>query len=131
MSTRAIYTFEDDRNTAHVYKHHDGYPSGAADAIAKALPYAWQLPRFEADEFAAAFVAGNKEGDGGVRLFPTRCQKPIDFATDIEYRYEITCRLGKLFVVAYRTNYWDEKPDEKEIYAGNSLEQLAAVEEHG
>lgn len=66
MSTRAVYTFigcaEFDRGERHhVYKHCDGYPSGAADAIAAAIPLAWPLPRFEADEFAAAFVAGNKE----------------------------------------------------------------------
>ncbi len=63
MSTRAVYTFIDPelpRNTHHVYKHHDGYPTGAAIAIANAQPYAWPLGRFEADEFAAAFVAGNK-----------------------------------------------------------------------
>jgi len=63
MSTRAVYTFIDPelpQNTYHVYKHHDGYPTGAAIAIANAQPYAWPLGRFEADEFAAAFVAGNK-----------------------------------------------------------------------
>src|SRR4051794_36529103 len=63
MSTRALYTFicpGRKQDTFHVYKHHDGYPKGAAEAIANALPLAWQLPRFEADEFAAAFVAGNK-----------------------------------------------------------------------
>ncbi len=61
MSTRALYTFRDfDGEEHHVYKHHDGYPTGAAEALANALPYAWKLPRYEADEFAAAFVAGNK-----------------------------------------------------------------------
>jgi len=62
MSTRAVYTFFDDEDDGsyHVYKHHDGYPSGAYEAITNALEYAWQLPRYEADEFAAAFVAGNK-----------------------------------------------------------------------
>jgi hypothetical protein len=44
-----------------VYKHRDGYPSGAAQAIEAALPHAWPLPRFEPDEFAAAFVRGNKK----------------------------------------------------------------------
>ena len=61
MSTRAIYTFIGADNERHsVYKHHDGYPSGAYDAIAAALPFAWPLPRFEPDEFAAAFVCANK-----------------------------------------------------------------------
>jgi hypothetical protein len=42
-----------------VYKHSDGYPDGAVCWITKALEHAWPLPRFEADEFAAAFVAAN------------------------------------------------------------------------
>lgn len=61
MSTRAMYTFRDGHGEYHVYKHHDGYPSGAIEAILNALLFAWTPPRFEADEFAAAFVAGNKE----------------------------------------------------------------------
>jgi hypothetical protein len=62
MSTRAVYSFFDSEGpaAAHVYKHSDGYPSGAIQAIEAALEYAWKLPRYEADEFAAAFAAGNK-----------------------------------------------------------------------
>ena len=62
MSTRAIFSFYDKHSPKgiHVYKHSDGYPSGAFDAIGNAFPFAWPLPRFEADEFAAAFVCGNK-----------------------------------------------------------------------
>ena len=33
MSTRAVYTFIDEHETYHVYKHHDGYPEGAAELI--------------------------------------------------------------------------------------------------
>jgi hypothetical protein len=67
MSTRACYRFfpsngpNDWPGVVTVYKHSDGYPSGAAEAIEAALPYAWPLPRFEPDEFAAAFVRGNKK----------------------------------------------------------------------
>ena len=62
MSTRALYTFRsgDGSEEHHVYVHSDGYPTGAADKIVSALEYAWPLPRYEADEFAAAFVAANK-----------------------------------------------------------------------
>jgi hypothetical protein len=66
MSTRACYRFidPDTSEVATVYKHHDGYPEGAVCWITKALDYAWRLPRFEADEFAAAFVAANKPSAG-------------------------------------------------------------------
>lgn len=60
MSTRALYTFRDNDGSYNVYKHHDGYPTGAAIAILNALTLAWVLPRYEADEFAAGFVAANK-----------------------------------------------------------------------
>lgn len=60
MSTRALFSFEDADGSYHVYKHDDGDPQGAAEAIMNALEYAWPLPMFEADEFAAAFVAANK-----------------------------------------------------------------------
>ena len=73
MGTRAIYIFEDDHEEVHVYKHYDNYPQGAVDFIENAKEYAWELPRFEADEFAAAFVAANKNRKGGeVRLVNAR-----------------------------------------------------------
>jgi|11BtaG_2_1085332.scaffolds.fasta_scaffold00403_13 hypothetical protein len=67
MGTRAVYFFydEDFQDLYGVYKHYDNYPSGAASHIEAAKEYAWQLPRFEADEFAAAFVAANKNPNGG------------------------------------------------------------------
>lgn len=61
MSTRAVYSFfGDDDAPRHVYKHSDGYPTGAVQWIEAALEHAWKLPRYENDEFAAAFVAANK-----------------------------------------------------------------------
>jgi len=73
MGTRAVYFFKDhsDESLYGVYKHYDGYPHGAAHHIEAAKAYAWPLPRYEADEFAAAFVAANKNPKGGeVRLLP-------------------------------------------------------------
>lgn len=65
MSTRGRYRFIDGSNQGPytVYKHSDNYPHGkhgGLQAIANALPYAWKLPRFEADEFACAFIAAAK-----------------------------------------------------------------------
>lgn len=97
MSTRAVYTFKNTDDTFHVYKHRDGYPSDAALAISKSLKLSWELPRFEPDEFGAAFIAANKLGSGHVRL----CHSYEDF-DDLSYRYEITFKDGSLNVVAYR-----------------------------
>ena len=133
MSTRAIYSFTDQIATYHVYKHHDGYPEGAAEAIGNAIPNAWQLPRFEADEFAAAFVASNKAREtlaarhpdsddesigmmcrGRVRLMLTGDWREVA-PQDIQYRYEITCGDDRLHVKAFRvgcdfdSNEWTEE----------------------
>ena len=73
MGTRAIYIFEDEHEEVWAYKHYDNYPQGAVDFVENAKEFAWELPRFEADEFAAAFVAANKDRrGGGVRLVNAR-----------------------------------------------------------
>lgn len=110
MSTRAVYTFIDPSSTHHVYKHHDGYPTGAAEFIGKALKNAWALPRFEADEFAAAFVAANKSDAGGVRL----THNYTDHA-DLEYRYEIRLWAGQLEVTAFSVRHGNK---DKKIFSG-------------
>lgn len=104
MSTRALYTFiESKSETYHVFKHTDGYPSGGIDSIHEAFPYAWLLPRFEANEFAAAFVAANKKGNGGVRLLKSGPWKKVT-PIDIDYRYEVFMKGELLHVKIYSVN---------------------------
>ena len=113
MSTRACYQFKDKDGIAiTVYKHHDGYPSGAKEAIEAAIPFAWHLPRFEASDFGAAFVAANRQRPsgsgndccgGGVRLIQ---HLDDDMAWkrhgDIAYLYVVThSRDEGLMVEAY------------------------------
>ena len=100
MSTRATYEFRDDRGTYTVYKHHDGYPAGGVQWIANAPATAWPLPRFEADEFAASFVAGNKDRDGGVRLTKSR-----ESHGDTEYHYVITLKDRALHIEIYQSGW--------------------------
>ena len=86
MSTRALYKFKevDSDYEFVVYKHHDGYPSSAVDFIENALKYAWALPKYEADEFGCAFIAANKQKNGGsIRLVREGC-------TDMGQEYEYT-----------------------------------------
>jgi len=96
MGTRAVYSFIDERSCVSVYKHWDGYPAQACRFIANALPMAWPLPRFEAEEFAAAFVAANKKGRGDIYLI-SGPNPPGGLA----YRYEIRCPDGRLHVRIY------------------------------
>lgn len=130
MSTRAMYTFQDERTTVHVYKHFDGYPSGAHEFITNAMPYAWDLPRFEADDFAAAFVAANKtQGGGNVRLCGTAIQEPWQFSSDSEYWYVITCPNGELHIEAFEVNWWGDEPESTRIFEGTLEEMAKFVEE--
>lgn len=116
MSTRAIYTFKGFGESHHVYKHHDGYPTGAARAFELALQNAWGLPRYEPDEFAAAFVAANKPDAGGIRLAHKRTQY-----ADVEYGYTIEpdkaiASLLRLTITA--PDFWDGNRKETKLWSG-------------
>ena len=151
MSTRALYTFRDQSSAWNVYKHHDGYPTGAACTIREAIDfYAWELPRFEADEFAAAFCAAGKVRynpteterqytGGGVRLMP-QGEPPLIAANeccDIQYRYEISMAPNgkKLIIKAIVGSWWDDPAQERVIFYGlfedfeRAAEQLNSVDD--
>lgn len=103
MSTRGFYVFFDGERgrfklgDLNVYRHCDNYPSGAAEALNAAMAKAWELPRFEADEFAAAFIAANKDVAGGLRCFPSGPWQDVA-PGDVEYIYFVTARSGKIHV---------------------------------
>lgn len=114
MGTRAVYFFEDDGGMYGVYKHYDGYPQGAASHIEAAKDWAWKLPRFEADEFASAFVAANKNKDGGeIRLIPlfehasTRQVMEDHNWCDYYYRISYDSDVGDLVVHVFES-FWEE-----------------------
>jgi hypothetical protein len=100
MGTRAVYTFIDQDERHSVFKHWDGYPCWACRFIANALPLAWPLPRFEADEFAAAFVAANKNEAGNVRL-----TSGPDAYGNLEYAYEVRCQGERLHLCILKVSY--------------------------
>lgn len=121
MSTRAIYGFTDERNPKPlwVYIHYDGYPEGAATYFENAKKMAWDLPRFEADEFAAAFVAANKKGTGAVRL-----SEGPETHGDLEYAYLMTQTADKkLHVRAFESPGQKKGDYGREIFSG-SLEEF-------
>lgn len=100
MSTRAVYTFADAHDKFHVYKHWDNYPEredntevGAYAFIRQAKGLAWELPRFEASEFATAFISKHKHEGGGVYL-----SKGARYHGDLSYHYTIRQKGDKLEV---------------------------------
>jgi hypothetical protein len=93
MSTRAILTFKDFEDAPlHVYQHCDGYPTGIAENLKAVLSggKAWPFPRFEADEFAAAYVATCKTSGGNIRLARTRRA-----AGDVAFGYTVYVKDGE------------------------------------
>jgi len=124
MGTHAIVTFKDAEGSHSVFKHYDGNPSEILNNIREAKKYAWPLPRFEADEFSAAFVVAlkletvksvdraNYGGGygGGVRLI--RLEDVEGWS--INYQYLVECIGGRLVV---------EYMDETEAH-GSRLERV-------
>jgi len=98
MGTRAVFTFKDSNDTFSVYKHWDGYPEGAANFLTNAFDFAWKLPRFEAADFAAAFIAANKTAGGNVYL-----TTDAELHGDLSYHYIISSsdRNGQLIIDVY------------------------------
>jgi len=117
MSTRAMYTFkgnDDELNSVvHVYKHHDGYPEGALSWISNARQYAWEQPRFEADDFAAAFVVANKKSGGDIRLCGVGITEPYHMAGDAAFHYVVTFdnNSGLLHVQINEVSWWNAEED--------------------
>ena len=98
MGTRAIITFTDDNDKYHVYQHWDGDPETVKANIQSALKLAWPLPRFEPDEFAAAYIAANKTSEGNIRVSNVGPEK----YGDLSYSYVVTCEGSKLHVKTSR-----------------------------
>ena len=107
MATRALYVFKDAEQEFTVYKHWDGYPylDGAYGFISEAIPFAWELPRFEAADFATAFIAGNKK-EGGGDIYMTNSDTTNADVMGIEYIYTVT---GEKDSIRIKTKHlWDD-----------------------
>lgn len=74
MFIRAVLTFKEAFGAFSVYQHSDGYPHNEAGVIPRLHHmfecgrYAWKLPRFEAGEAAAGYIAQEKREPGGFRI---------------------------------------------------------------
>ena len=108
MSTRCTISVKDDDGVYFIYRHHDGYPNGehgVPATLVKALEFAWPLPRFEADDFAAAIVGAWKRKGGGDIRFTTQ----HGAHQDTEYQYFITHLKFTIYLVI------------KDVYSGKTI----------
>ena len=117
MVTRGVYTFKEKGQAWHVYVHWDSYPTDAACKFQATLTSGkvWPRPRYEADEFAAGFIAANKDKSGNIRLLKGRTS-----ACDVEYGYTIwpDPKTHQLMLQVSATDFWGPKPVERSLWKG-------------
>jgi len=92
MGTKAAIKFADDNGTqAIVYTQYDGDPQGIQRMILRAIDegLVWDLPRYEADEFAAGFIAANKKYSGGLRVLSTMSDLWCDFVYVVNFNSDL------------------------------------------
>lgn len=88
MGINAVVTFIDANNVCDVYVHGNAYPENINQMIENAKEYAFKFPRFEASDFAAAFIAANKTKGGGNIYFG-------DEDMEVDYSYTVSVRQNK------------------------------------
>lgn len=104
MGTRAVISFHDTNGGEfNVYQHWDGDPETVIANIMGtfSVQMCWEWPRWEADEFAAAYIAANKSGSGNLRI-----ARSIAEHGDLAYSY-IVRQAGERLVVTYLNHYED------------------------
>ena len=84
MSTRAIIHIYDELDGFNIYVHSDGWPDNIIPNIKQATKYSWELPRFEASEFATALIKVLKQQPWWVYLMNS-----TERISDVNYYYEI------------------------------------------
>jgi len=120
MSTRATITVADDHDRFDLYQHHDGYPDGPHGLVrhlALARRYAWDLPRFEAADFAAAIIAVLKDRGGSTYL-----TKDAEAHTDRSFHYRIEPLrenyVTRVMLTISRPS-WDHSQPDVEVFRGD------------
>jgi hypothetical protein len=126
MSTRAVYSFYGNNEAHHVYKHYDGYPEGGVKYLHNARGYAFDFPRYESGDFAAAFVAANKVKGGDVQLVNGNFEPP-EVHSDCEFWYKIFYKKAGLFLEIFSVD-WCTPGEQKNKLVFEGLLDDALVE---
>lgn len=105
MSTPAVITFKDDEGAFRIYQHYEGAPATVAASLIAALEFSWPLPRFEASEFAAAYIRANKISGGGIYLSNGGDGEDVSFSYIVTLQAERLAmeisKPGRLFSYTY------------------------------
>ena len=130
MSTRANIIIRDELNPKGIqlYRHGDGYPDtehGVLATISQAFEYSWELPRMEADDFAASIIRAWKDKDDrGNITIDGSADFPESLHGDIAYYYIIEPDedIGEWKVEAFKSGG-------KKVWSGHISDQHDPAEE--
>lgn len=105
MSTRAVYTFISKSDwglkEVHIYKHHDGYPTGAIEFIDNATRGYASTDIPQRDTLVANFIIENRV-HGLIEI-----TSHWKHHGDLEYRYEIEEDLTiRIFELSFDSDAW-------------------------
>ena len=105
MSTRAVYTFISKSDwglqEVHIYKHHDGYPTGGIDFIDNATRGVLVVIFHKRDLLVANFIIENRN-EGLIEI-----TSHWKHHGDLEYRYEIFEDLNiRIFELGFDSGDW-------------------------
>ncbi len=132
MSTRATITVSDDNDSFDIYQHNDGYPEGhhgLVRHVALAQCLAWDLPRFEAADFAAAIIAILKDRGGSTYL-----TKDAEAHSDRSFHYRLEpLRDGvatRVQLTITRPSWRETEPD-REVFKGSLREAVTKFDAVG
>lgn len=99
MTAPAIISVTDAQGEWNVYLASDGTPLPALEGLRRALGKTWALPRFDAADFAAAYVAANKQSGGDMWFINRATSWKTHCPPGIEWRYIVSVRHGNIHVV--------------------------------
>lgn len=130
MSTRATISVTDKHGRFDIYQHHDGYPDGPFGIVRRlsdARRRAWDLPRFEAADFAAAVVATLKDCGGSTYL-----TKRAEDHGDREFSYRLhPIRKGTLTRIGLIIKQYSRVPSSSPVIFDGDLDEAVLRYETG
>lgn len=106
MGTRGVITFKDLSGGYSVYQHWDCNPEMVEGYILQVFEKrrCWAWPRWEADEFAAAYIATHKDAGGSFRI-----SNGASNHGDLSYAYEVIALPDEGLQLDWKDHYSGEE----------------------
>ena len=99
MSGAAVVSVTDAEGEWNIYHPSGGTPLPALEGLRRALEKTFALPQFDAADFAAAYVAVNKQSPGDMWFINRGASWKTHCPAGVEWRYIVSVRHGDIHVV--------------------------------